>query len=245
MLYDLVILVILAVFVIGGVRRGAAKTLLSAVALIASAVLSVLLSRYISQFIFDAFIRASLEGKITEVLVNSAVNPVAQTATDIISAIPGFIVSAMVFFGIPQNSFQTFCEQAVTEKGELAATSITDAVMPVFTGVISTILCIVLFILLTIVLSKLAKLVSKVFRLPLIRVADSLLGGVLGLCEGLVTVTLILILLNLLLPLFPAQWTFLSQEYTDTSFVFRAINSGEIVTFVQQFTYRAEELINL
>lgn len=41
MIYDLVILVILIVFLIRGIRRGAAKTLLSALALVSSAVLSI------------------------------------------------------------------------------------------------------------------------------------------------------------------------------------------------------------
>lgn len=242
MIYDLVILVILIVFLIRGIRRGAAKTLLSALALVSSAVLSIAFSGFLSQFIFDLFIRTSLESKITQVLVSSAVNSVAQTASDVVAAIPAFVISAMAFFGLPQNNFEVFCAQAVSEKGELAAGSITEAVEPAITGVISTILCIILFIVLSLLLSKLAKVISKVFRLPLIRVVDSIFGAVLGLCEGFITVTLILMLFNLLLPLFPAQWTFLSQEYIDTSYVFRAIYNGEIISWVQQFTYSAHKL---
>lgn len=245
MIYDLILLIILIVFVVAGIRRGAAKTLLSLVALVASAVLSVALSRFLSQLIFDLFIRGALEDSINSVLANAVVGDVAQTAADIISALPAFILSAMTYFGMPEASFESFCAQSIAEKGEAASTAITDAVMPTVTGAISAVVGIILFIVLTVVLSKVAGIIAKVFRLPVIRIADSLLGGVLGLAEGVLTVFVAVVLLKMFIPLFSGNWTFLSAEYIESSYVFSAFYSGKLTDWIQQFTYNADKIVTL
>ncbi|MBE6733751.1 MAG: hypothetical protein E7563_00195 [Ruminococcaceae bacterium] len=245
MIYDIVILIILLVFLIIGLSKGAAKTLLSLMAVVLAGVVSILMAKFLSQFIFDAFIRASLESKISDVLTNSPMGSVAQTTADVLSVIPSFIVSVMAFFGVSQTSFESYCSDTIAEKGNLAAESITEAIMPTITGLIGIVLCVILFVLLCFLLKKIAKVISKIFRLPLIRVVDSILGGVLGLAEGFVVVTLLVVLWNLLIPLFPADWTFVSQEYIDTSHLFGFISNGGIVDLVRNFTYSTDKIINL
>ncbi|MBQ2943478.1 MAG: CvpA family protein [Ruminococcus sp.] len=239
MIFDLVFLAILIVFLIYGIRKGAAKTLLSLVALVLAAVLSIVLSRCISQWISDFFIRGWLVNRISSVIEATALEPVANTVSEIVSSVPQVIISVLAFKGMSSVGFETSCTEALSDEAYPAEQSIADLIMPAITGVIGAVLGIILFIVLTILLSGLAKALSKVFRLPLIRVLDSLFGAVLGIAEGILLVTVILVLLNLLIPMLPIS----VSEYINTSYVFEGFNSGELLNLIQQYIYPVKELV--
>ncbi len=238
MLYDVLLIAIIIASVIIGYKKGAAKTILSAAAILVSAVVALFLSRILSQFIYDAFFREALESKISTTLENSIVGGVADAAVNVVSAIPGVIVGAMSFFGLSESSFENYCEFAVSEQGTAAAENIADKLSPVVVGLISIVLAVVFFVVLSFILRLLIKPVQKIFKLPLIRTPNSLLGGVLGLVKGTVTVLLIAVLLRLAMPFIPASWTFLSQESIDKSYIFSFVYDGGLLRCIQEFIYR-------
>ncbi len=237
MLYDIIILCIIAVFIIIGASRGAAKTLLSALALFASVVLAVFLSKLLSGFIFDSFIRGYIEGMVINVVEGTGLGNTVEAASELVSSLPAVFVSVMTFFGMSSETMEKMCADSFATDGAGATDTIVNSLKPAITGVVSVILGIILFLILSFLLQKLARVIAKAFELPLVRVANYLAGGVLGMIQGVLVVTIIIFVFKLLLPIFSNEWTFLSQEYMEGSYIFSLIYNGELLSTLQSLTY--------
>lgn len=238
MLYDVLLIAIIVASVIIGYKKGAAKTILSAASILISVIVALFLARILSGFIYDAFFKETLESKIGTALENSIVGGVADVAVNVVSAIPSVIVGAMSFFGLSETSFGSYCEFAAFEQGAKAAENIADKLSPVVVGLISIVLSVILFVVLSFILRLLIKPVVRIFKLPLIRTPNSLLGGVLGLVKGVIVVIIIAMLLKLVIPFIPETWTFLSQENIGKSYIFSFIYDGGLLETIRKFIYR-------
>ncbi len=245
MLYDIVILIIIAIFIIVGARRGAAKTLLSAVALLLSVVLSVFASKFLAELIFDGFIRGYIEGIITTVVEGTGIGDTVAAASEVVSALPGVFISVLSFFGMGIEALEGVCADAFATEGADATQTILSTIEPAITGLITVIIGIILFIILFFISQKIASVMAKAFELPLVRVANYLAGGILGMLQGVLVVTIIIFIFKLLLPIFSNEWTFLSQEYMEGSYIFSLIYSGKLLSTLQEFIYGISQLINV
>lgn len=238
MLYDILLIGIVALSVIVGYKKGAAKTILSMAAIIVAVVLSVIVSRMLSTVIYDAFFKESLQNKVESALENGVVGSVADTTVDVVSALPGLIVGAMSYFGMPQSAFEDYCCDAISQQETAAAVVITEKLSPVVTGLIALVLSIVLFIGLYFLLRLLIKPVSKIFKLPIIRKPDSFLGGLIGFVKGIVWILVFATLIKLIIPFIPSQWSFLSEDAIEKSYIFSYVYSGGLLSNIKQFVFR-------
>lgn len=238
MLYDLLLIGIIALSVIIGYKKGAAKTILSVAAILLSLALAVIISRMMSTLIYDAFFRESLQNKVESALESTVAGSVAQAGVSVVSALPGVVAGAMSYFGVPQSTFDSYCQEALNQQEKAASVVIAEKLSPVVTGLISLVLSVVLFIVLYFILRLLIKPVSKVFKLPIIRKPDSFFGGVLGFVKGIVWVLILAVLLKLVIPFVPSQWGFLSEEAISKSFLFSYVYDGRLLSGIKQFIYR-------
>lgn len=232
MLYDIILIGIVLLSFFFGIKNGAAKTLLSLIAIVLSGVLAVAFAKPLAEIVFESFMRSSLEADVSSAILNYQ-----NGSGEFNNPLATIFLGAMAYFGSSKEAVDASCDDLISQKGEDAAKAIVDLYKPVVTGVVSVILAIVLFILLFIVLRLVAKLVAKVFRLPLVRFADSLAGGVLGLIRGVFTVVALALLIKLLSPLIGAQVPFLSSDTINKSSVFSYIYNGGLTDTVQGFIY--------
>lgn len=188
MISGIIIILLVALFVFIGVRRGAAVTLLNLAALAAAAIVAWLLAGVIARAIYDGAIKSSVTEKIESFITQGgegyAVENSLQALPDSIRGILGFCLG---FFGLGLQDMQqrlTLSEGQTTE----IVNTIEKPLGELAVFAISILLTIVLFIVLLIIFKLLARLALRAFRLPLIRQADMALGGVLGLLEGIVLV---------------------------------------------------------
>ena len=90
-------------------------------------------------------------------------------------------------------------------------------------GILRVILAILLFIVFSILLGMVTHALGKIFRLPLLRQIDGLLGGIAGLLQGVVCCVLVCLLLQLVVSSNPdhsAQWV---HEGTSQSIVYQTV----------------------
>ncbi|MBR3971292.1 MAG: CvpA family protein [Ruminococcus sp.] len=233
MLYDIILIGIVLLSVFAGIKNGAAKTLLSLLAIVGAGVLAVVISKPLADFIFESFMRDSLETDISAAIESYR----SGGAGDFENPLATIFLGAMAYFGNSKESMDASCSELISQQGEDAAPSIVNLYKPVITGVVSVILTVILFILLFIVLRFIAKLAAKVFRLPLVRFADSLAGGALGLLRGVAVIVALALLLNLLSPMLGGQVSFLSSDSINKSSVFSFIYNGGLTKTIQEFIY--------
>ena len=238
MLYDLIFVAILIISVVWGIRTGAAKTLLSMLAFVLSLALSVILSRLLSQVIYTSFIQSPLQERINTSVSMSPVGDVFFEAASFLFSLPSLFINSLTFFGINSDYLESVYSHGYRQSGESGAIgAVESAVGPIITGFVTVILAVILFIILRLIFRKIANAAAKVFRLPLIRIPDSLAGGVIGLVKGCAVVFALIILLNLLSPIIPLEWKVLSAESLENSLLYSFMNNGGLFSVVETFTY--------
>lgn len=238
MLYDLIFIAILVISVIWGIRTGAAKTLLSMAAFVLSLALSVVLSRLLSQVIYTSFIQTALQEKISSSVLVTPVGDMVFEAASFMLSLPVLFINSLEFFGIDSASLESAYSEGFVQSGESGAVdAVASVIGPVITGLIAVILGIILFIVLRLILTKVANLAAKAFRLPLIRIPDSLLGGLIGFVKGCVVVIALIMLLKLLSPVVPMDWKILSAESLEQSLLFSFVSNGGLLYGIEKFTY--------
>lgn len=226
MLYDLIFIGIIVLAFVAGWHKGAAKTLLSLGAFVAALVVAILLSRPLSQLIYSTFFESALENRIEQFVVQSPAGAVAFESAAFLASLPKMLFEMLSRFGrtehLTSNSFASYADS------ESSATAmVEDMVSPVITAIISGIVCILLFIVLRLLLGGISKGIAKVFRLPLLRFPDSLLGGAMGILKGILIIVAILVLLELLYPFL----------YHPISFVYTGMGNSLIVNFLSEVEF--------
>lgn len=79
----------------------------------------------------------------------------------------------------------------------------------------------VIFVLLQLLVRLVSNALDAVFRLPVLHLANSLLGGVFGLFKGVLVVFLLCAVLQLMLPLITAKYPNITQKEIDKSCIYQ------------------------
>jgi len=193
---DGAVVVVAAVFLILGVRRGFIKSAIRLIGMAVALVAAAWASSPLAAWIFDSFLAAPLQSRVAQHTADAAVTA-AQTVQEqmqaILDTLPAFVKSAFDLSGM-----------TLTQSGSaVAAESLTQMMMesvvrPLCLSLLQAVLFLLLFIVIYWITQWIGRGVNKVFTtLPIIRQINGLLGGVLGLAEGVAVVYLLTFVLRL------------------------------------------------
>lgn len=188
MITDIIIVAVIVLFALIGVKRGIAKTILNLAGLVLTAISAYYLSSFLSQFIYDSFLKQTVITNIQQIIEQNGID---YALNNCLEAVPQWINGILSFFaGIFGVSLDEFESQLIIPSDISSSTSqvVESAVAPVVTSVLSIIFVIVLFVIIFIIVKKLIRLASGVFNIPVIKQINQLLGGIFGLAEGLLVV---------------------------------------------------------
>lgn len=188
MITDIIIVAVIVLFALIGVKRGIAKTILNLAGLVLTAISAYYLSSFLSQFIYDSFLKQTVITNIQQIIEQNGID---YALNNCLEAVPQWINGILSFFaGIFGVSLDEFESQLIIPSDISSSTSqvVESAVAPVVTSVLSIIFVIVLFIIIFIIVKKLIRLALGVFNIPVIKQINQLLGGIFGLAEGLLVV---------------------------------------------------------
>lgn len=230
MIYDIISLIIIIVFVIIGVKSGAAKAICRLLSLISSFLLAVFLSHFLAELVYNAFIKQTIIDNISTVINDSALSTAAEKAQGIIDSLPLVLSNSLSYFGVSSVNLTTMMTSSQVN-------SIESVIMTPVVGVISIIFFIILFVLLLFVLKKVFRGISKLFRLPLIRVIDSAFGFLLGIIEGVLAVSILAFALKLIIPLTGGNLFILNEATVADSMFFSLLYFGGLSSLVQGFIF--------
>lgn len=188
MITDIIIVAVIVLFAAIGVKRGLAKTILNIAGLVLTAISAYYLSSFLSQFIYDAFLKQTVINNIQQIIEQNGID---YALSNCLEAVPQWINGILSFiigiFGMSLNEYQN---QLVLSSDFSSSTSqaVENVLAPVVSSVFGMILLVILFILIFIIVKKLIKLISRVFNIPVVKQINQLLGGIFGLAEGLLIV---------------------------------------------------------
>ena len=194
---DAVLVIIVLVSTAWGLKKGFMKSLLGFIGYVIALLVALGISNWLAAFVYDSFLREVFIQRISSVLADGAASTAAEQAEKLLEALPGFVANALVNQGMTAASL----ESSLAGSATAIAPRVADIISPVVINLMRIIFIIVLFSALLFLVRILVKAVGAVFRLPVLRQLDSLLGGVFGLLSGFVFVLLLAAILGLAIPM--------------------------------------------
>lgn len=221
---DVILVLILLICTLIGYKKGFIKISVTAIGLIASVILSIILSSTVATWTYETFIEEKMVTTISEGLEEQGNASIDEAIDNLFSS------NKMI------NKMAKICDIAPEDvKPEISSDSkgvatVTDyieqeVVRPTFTFMLRVISMVLLFIITSLLFNLLAKLLSKAFSLKTTKKADPLFGGILGLLLGLVFAILFCILIDTLISLFPDGFIGITSQTRDNSYIYRLVNS--------------------
>ena len=174
---------------------------------------------------------------LTEVLAQNIKNSeVADSVNELIEqvaeSVPALGLEGKTIEDIDNGMVNKIVISVVESSGNPGKAVLDNVAKPIVLVPVRTIVFIILFFLILIVLSVIIKATSIVNKLPLIGKLNSLLGGVLGLVEGLVILFIIVIVAHMATAVTNNTLIFLNEMTINKSFAFSWVYNFSFLDFL-------------
>ncbi len=220
---DLIIVGIIAVAVIIAANKGFVKSVVQIAGFVLAIVLSFMFSQPIAQFAYDKIVEPPVAAIIEET-VDERLNETGENISNAVwDVLPEYVKNNSERLGLDRPSLEENLSASSAETGEAIAATVCDTVVePIAVSFIKVIATLVLFIVLSILSRFLAKFLNGIFSFSIIGKANKLLGGVLGLVNGLIY-AIIFILLTTFIISVSGGFLFFTNEAVADTFIFKNI----------------------
>lgn len=210
--FDLAVIAVIVLFVITGAAKGAARTLLSLVALVVSFITALFLGNAVSQWAYTTFFRQNILSTVSSAIEENGLSDITATIADVIESFPQYVSSLFKCLGFDAQQVSGSVESAIEKAPQQGAEIIELVISPVIISLINIILVLVFFILMMIITGFLVKAISRAFNIPIIKQINTVAGGALGLVKGIIVVLFITMILRTSIPMMLNQ----TKQETDS-----------------------------
>ncbi|MBS5394711.1 MAG: CvpA family protein [Clostridium sp.] len=224
-LLDIGFVIIILLCVVFGYKKGFFKSIASFIGAVIAMFLAWVLAGLIANALYQGIFREKLIDHISAVLSNDALASFPEKAAQVVANLPGFLSNTLNNQGITSSQI----EQSLQAAGNNAAPATADLISPAVIWLLQLLLTVILFFILVILVRLVIKLIGNVFRLPVLRQVDGILGGLFGIFKGVVYIFLVCILLQLLMPVIGNSSEPMKQVL-DNSFIYQFIFYNNPIT---------------
>ena len=224
-LLDIGFVIIILLCVVFGYKKGFFKSIAGFIGAVIAMFLAWVLAGLIANALYQGVFREKLIDNISSVLSNDALASFPEKAAQVVANLPGFLSNTLNNQGITSSQI----EQCLQAAGRNAAPATADLISPAVIWLLQLLLTVILFFILVILVRLVIKLIGNVFRLPVLRQVDGILGGLFGIFKGVVYIFLACILLQLLMPVIGNSSEPMKQVL-DNSFIYQFIFYNNPIT---------------
>lgn len=217
---DVVTILMLVFFIIIGAKRGFVRSVIGFLGMVISLFVSFYLSSFLSNLIYDHFIKQQV---INQIDISIASGNVSYDT--IASALPENLYNSFSYYGITPDKINHIINSG---KGNIAL-SIANLISPIFITLIRMCVILTFFFILMPLFSGLASTVSGIFKLPVLSGIDASLGAVFGILKGYLAVTLIIFCVKTIgQVMYNPEGIFLYSD-VESTFVFKHFYTNNLV----------------
>ena len=224
-LLDIGFVIIILLCVVFGYKKGFFKSIAGFIGAVIAMFLAWVLAGLIANALYQGIFREKLIDNISAVLSNDALASFPEKAAQVVANLPDFLSNTLNNQGITSSQI----EQSLQAAGNNAAPATADLISPAVIWLLQLLLTVILFFILVILVRLVIKLIGNVFRLPVLRQVDGILGGLFGIFKGVVYIFLVCILLQLLMPVIGNSSEPMKQVL-DNSFIYQFIFYNNPIT---------------
>lgn len=187
---DLILVLIFAVFIFNGRRKGFINTVLTLAATAIGIFVAYTYSQPVAQWADEAFVKNAAVNSIAGI-ISSKLSSGTQAVTD---AIPSYIAEAAQAGGVSLSELidgMGSSIDAVQLAEQIYGAIYNIIVLPVLT----VIAFVIIYAIISFILSFVVKVIDKFFKLPVLKGLNKTLGGVLGAVKGVVAIAILSVVL--------------------------------------------------
>lgn len=215
---DIFVLVLIIFLVVKGYKKGFFRSILGFIGFIATITISVFLSNFSSNLIYDIFIKPSIVNNINNTIYNNYSDLPSNLSSKALDNMPKLFTDLFFKSGHDSNEI----ESLLREKSTNSAYAVSDLFKPLIVHFLSTIIFFIFVALLLFLLRFILKN-CKITKIPIIGKVDALLGAILGFFKGIIISAIILNVLMFAVPIFNANPVIFSKENLNKTYVARYI----------------------
>lgn len=224
---DILLLAVFALTIIVCAQRGFVRTVLSMLSVLLALALAVALSRASAPILYDAFVEQPatqlVEKQIDETI---DIDGTKQQAIAVIEDLPLGLRELAAAIGVDFDALMREINEKNVASSNIAHRLTEGIVKPIALPILQTLSFFAYYIVLSLLLRLAIRLLDKFTRLPVLKSANKLLGGLLGAVKGILYLILICTVLRLLAS-FAAEST-LAQAVTDSTVV-RLLDVSQLI----------------
>ena len=221
LILDLAIVLIVALCVLVGIKRGAVKEIVSLVGIAVALVLAITVSKIGAAFIYNNFVGEAIYDSVYESVekhigsdISSTIDSLPEELFDIGDAL-GVDITEKLQSGLNEDS------NLAAGVADIVSNSIAK---PLVKSIIQVVLFIILFIVIKVLIGWLGRILNVVAKLPVIGAANKLVGGVLGFLKGLIIASIICYVVIIVLKVKPDGIAGINMEIVESTKIFNLIS---------------------
>lgn len=219
---DIMVIIVLAVFVVIGFRKGIAKTVVSVVGTFVASLLSIALSNPIAEGIYNSVIKTSLIEKIEEAMKMSDQTGSGSLVDNILKTMPDFVNKSLFNFGISTKEISSAISHG--------ASAVEEMLSSIIVSFISIFVSLCTFIILMVIIKLVGRIICSFIDDTAIGTVNRFFGALVGLLEGFAVVIVIAFLIRIAVPHFENTPNIISAESISQSTVFKGIYNSSLLT---------------
>ncbi len=191
---DLVVILIFALAIFLGFKKGFFKTIIGFAGLVAALVLAFAFSAVVANMAYDNFVEPTVEKALVESIgdvSDNALSAVQGSLDDFKDQLPAFFSDLMDKNDVKMDDILTDVQDDGEGLAASIASSVADKVLrPLAVGILRAVAFVLLFLILWLIAAVVGSIVAKIIKRSPFKGPDKLLGGVLGAVKGLILVLL-------------------------------------------------------
>lgn len=188
MVADIIIIAVFALLFFIDFKRGIAITILNVAGVALTGFLAYHISNFLASWVYTAFVQQTLTTNLQQMIDTQGINSAIANS---FSALPNWVMRMLGFFlsifGL-DSSVYTNDFQVSNSAATAVSASVENLIQPVITGMFRLVIGVVISIIIFIIIKILVKKLARVFKIPVVKQINKLLGGVLGLAEAAILV---------------------------------------------------------
>lgn len=188
MVADIIIIAVFALLFFIDFKRGIAITILNVAGVALTGFLAYHISNFLASWVYTAFVQQTLTTNLQQMIDTQGINSAIANS---FSALPNWVMGMLGFFlsifGL-DSSVYTNDFQVPNSAATAVSDSVENLIQPVITGMFRLVIGVVISIIIFIIIKILVKKLAIVFKIPVVKQINKLLGGVLGLAEAAILV---------------------------------------------------------
>lgn len=217
---DIVVVVIVAIMMIDGYKRGLLTSVIEFAGVIIAAVASSFLASLTAVSVYSSFIMHNVVQAVEAAF--SAIPSYAtasQQAEKLFSTLPDYAVNALSFSGIDVNSLSSQISSSNVAVPQL----VESLIRPTIVRLVSTIITIILFIIFTVVIAFVAKILTKTINAIGLSAINRIGGAAFGVVKALIFIMVLTLVLYFVMMFLPSDTVNEINDAIEHSFLYSGI----------------------